>query len=119
MRRLTVVQLLPPLQSVGVERSTLEIPEALLRAGHRAILVPAVRCLPPPLPAPGPEHVELDIGRKSPFALRHVRTLRALFAGERMLIFVEDVGRHNAIDTIAGWMWLQGAATQRGPTVRQ
>jgi len=24
-----------------------------------------------------------------------------------MLIFVEDVGRHNAIDTIAGWMWLQ------------
>ena len=22
-----------------------------------------------------------------------------------MLLFVEDVGRHNAIDTIAGWMW--------------
>jgi FdhD protein len=31
----------------------------------------------------------------------------ALFQGENMLIFVEDVGRHNAIDTIAGWMWLQ------------
>lgn len=27
----------------------------------------------------------------------------------RMLIFVEDVGRHNAIDTIAGWMWLHDA----------
>ena len=25
-----------------------------------------------------------------------------------MLIFIEDVGRHNAIDTIAGWMALQG-----------
>jgi FdhD protein len=31
----------------------------------------------------------------------------ALFQGENMLLFVEDVGRHNAIDTIAGWMWLQ------------
>ena len=31
----------------------------------------------------------------------------ALFRGEEMLLFVEDVGRHNAIDTIAGWMWLQ------------
>ena len=31
----------------------------------------------------------------------------ALFRGQEMLIFVEDVGRHNAIDTIAGWMWIQ------------
>jgi FdhD protein len=30
----------------------------------------------------------------------------ALFRGEEMLLFVEDVGRHNAIDTIAGWMWM-------------
>jgi len=31
-------------------------------------------------------------------------------SGPEMLIFVEDVGRHNAIDTIAGWMWLQEPA---------
>jgi FdhD protein len=30
------------------------------------------------------------------------------------LIFVEDVGRHNAIDTIAGWMWLQDEMSVRG-----
>ncbi len=32
----------------------------------------------------------------------------ALFRGGEMLMFVEDVGRHNAIDTIAGWMWVHG-----------
>ena len=31
-------------------------------------------------------------------------------AEPEMLLFVEDVGRHNAMDTIAGWMWLQGGA---------
>jgi FdhD protein len=30
----------------------------------------------------------------------------ALFRGSEMLMFVEDVGRHNAIDTITGWMAL-------------
>lgn len=39
----------------------------------------------------------------------------ALFRGEEMLLFVEDVGRHNAIDTIAGWMWLQGVDSTSAP----
>ena len=29
-----------------------------------------------------------------------------------MLLFVEDVGRHNAMDTIAGWMWMNGIEPQ-------
>ena len=32
----------------------------------------------------------------------------ALAQGARILTFVEDVGRHNAVDAIAGWMWLEG-----------
>ena len=34
----------------------------------------------------------------------------ALFQQDRLLTFVEDVGRHNAIDTIAGWMWMNGVS---------
>jgi len=43
----------------------------------------------------------------------------ALFQADSLLMFVEDVGRHNAIDAIAGWMALQpsdstsGSAQQR------
>ncbi|HJW46936.1 MAG TPA: glycosyltransferase family 4 protein [Lysobacter sp.] len=83
MRRLTVVQLLPALESGGVERSTLEIADALVRAGHRAIVVSAGGRLVPKLQALGAEHIALDIGRKSLLSLRHVPTLRALFVRER------------------------------------
>jgi glycosyltransferase involved in cell wall biosynthesis len=84
MRCLTVVQLLPALESGGVERSTLEIADALVRAGHRAIVVSAGGRLVPKLQALGAEHIALDIGHKSLWSLRHVRTLRALFARERV-----------------------------------
>jgi len=32
----------------------------------------------------------------------------ALCQGEQVQFFVEDVGRHNAVDAIAGMMWLEG-----------
>lgn len=82
MRRLTVVQLLPALESGGVERSTLEIAEALIGAGHRALVVSAGGRLLPRLQSLGAEHITLDIGRKSLLTLRHVRGLRALFQRE-------------------------------------
>ena len=81
-RSLTVVQLLPALESGGVERSTLEIAAALVAAGHRAIVVSAGGRLLPALLATGAEHLPLDIGRKSPAVLRYVPALRALFARE-------------------------------------
>ena len=36
----------------------------------------------------------------------------ALFKGAEMLMFVEDVGRHNAVDTIAGWMVMNDVSGQ-------
>lgn len=38
----------------------------------------------------------------------------ALFRCDSMLVFIEDVGRHNAIDTIAGWMWMQDEKIMQG-----
>ena len=84
MPPLTVVQLLPALESGGVERSTLEIAEALVRAGHRALVVSAGGRLLPALEATGARHLRLDIGRKSLVSLRHVPALRRLFARERV-----------------------------------
>lgn len=83
-RALTVLQLLPALESGGVERSTLEIADALVRAGHRALVISAGGRLLPALLDIGAEHFTLDIGRKSPMTLRHVRALRALCLREHI-----------------------------------
>jgi FdhD protein len=32
----------------------------------------------------------------------------ALVSNNNVDIFIEDVGRHNAVDAISGWMWLEG-----------
>lgn len=78
-----MIQLLPALAGGGVERSTLEIGEALVAAGHRSIVVSAGGRLVAPLTQAGSTHIALDIGRKSLATLRHVASLRALFARER------------------------------------
>ena len=78
LRPLTVVQLVPALQGGGAERSTLEIGAALVRGGHRSIVVSAGGRLVAALVAAGSEHVAMDLVRKTPLAFRHVITLRRL-----------------------------------------
>ncbi len=58
----------------------------------------------------GQLHALLDSLRQRDSVHRRAGSVHgcALFQGTRMLVFVEDVGRHNAIDTIAGWMLLHG-----------
>jgi glycosyltransferase involved in cell wall biosynthesis len=111
MRRLTVVQLLPSLDAGGVELSTLEIAEALVGEGHRAIVVSRGGRMLVQLQAIGAEHVALDIGRKSPWTFRHVPALRRLF-GEAGADIVHARSRMPAW---LGWRALQG---MRGPRPR-
>ncbi len=111
MRRVTVVQLLPALASGGVERSTLEITEALVRAGHRAIVVSAGGRLLSTLQQIGGEHIALDIGRKSPWTLRHVGALRRLFMQERVNI----VHARSRFPAWLGWLALCGIERDQRP----
>jgi glycosyltransferase involved in cell wall biosynthesis len=103
-RRLTVIQLLPALHSGGVERSTLEIADALVRAGHRAVVVSAGGRLVTQLDACGAEHITLDIGRKSPMTLLHARRLRALFARTG----ADIVHARSRLPAWIGWLALRG-----------
>ena len=109
MRRLTVVQLLPALDAGGVERSTLEIADALVRSGHRAIVVSAGGRLLPRLLEIGAEHLTLYIGRKSPLTLRHVRALRALF-GE---VDADIVHARSRLPAWLGWWAVRGMRGKR------
>lgn len=54
----------------------------------------------------------LDVVRQQDSLHRRAGSVHgcALFQGSTLLMFVEDVGRHNAVDTIAGWMAMQGVS---------
>nr|WP_255703519.1 glycosyltransferase [Lysobacter sp. GX 14042] len=108
-----VLQLLPALESGGVERSTLEIAEALVRAGHDALVVSAGGRLVPRLEASGARHFELDTGRKSPAALSRAIPLRALIRRERPDI----LHLRSRLPAWVAWLALRGIAPQQRPRV--
>lgn len=64
-----ILQILPALDSGGVERGTLEIAEAVIAAGYRAIIASAGGRLVPELQALGAQHVMLPLAAKSPWAI--------------------------------------------------
>lgn len=103
-RTLTVVQLIPALESGGAERSTLEVARALVQAGHRSLVISAGGRLVSQLQAEGSEHVPLDLARKSPRTLRHVRPLRRLFEGIRP----DVVHARSRLPAWMGWLAMRG-----------
>src|SRR5688572_24243211 len=76
-RKLTVMQLVPALDAGGAERSTLEIAEALVAAGHRAVVVSAGGRWLTQLEHLGAEHFKLDLSKKSLTTLMKAGVLRS------------------------------------------
>ena len=83
-KKLTVMQLLPELNSGGVERGTLEVSRALVAAGHRSLVVSAGGRMQEQLVAEEGEHFAMPIGRKRPDTLALIRPLARLIEGERV-----------------------------------
>ncbi len=75
------------------EIDTLVLPEALLSQARLYAILNAIRLQESTYKSAGSVHG------------------CALFDSETLQVFVEDVGRHNAIDTIAGWMWMHGVVS--------
>ncbi len=109
--RLTVAQLLPELEVGGVEQGTLEIAEALVLAGHRAIVISAGGRLVPRLEALGATHITLPIGRKRLSSLRLVGALRDVFRRER----VDLVHARSRLPAWLGWFARRGLPAHQQP----
>jgi glycosyltransferase involved in cell wall biosynthesis len=85
MRPITVAQVIPRMRSGGAELGCLQVAEALVKAGHRAIVVSAGGRMVDELRAVGAVHVEMPVAAKNPVSLAlNARRLAALVKNERV-----------------------------------
>ena len=74
-----IVQILPALNNGGVERGTIEMAEAIVRAGGRAVVISSGGQLEAKLQRIGAEHITLNVATKNPlkwsFLRRQVSTV--------------------------------------------
>ncbi len=110
-RRLSVVQLLPALDGGGVERGTLEIAAALVRAGHRSVVVSAGGRLVERLVHEGSEHIDMPVGRKSFTSLLLVRRLRRLLGA----LDADIVHARSRLPAWLTWLAWRGMPGERRP----
>src|SRR3569832_269799 len=103
-KKLTVLQLLPALQSGGVARGTLEVAQALTKHGHRALVISAGGRLVVPLTKTGAEHITWTIGKKSLKTLLLVRKLRKFLAEEK----VDIVHARSRVPAWIAWLAWRG-----------
>ena len=78
-----VIQILPELESGGVERGTLELAGHLVRNGHESIVISGGGRMTDELERGGSRHITLPVGKKRLSSLLLVRPLRQLLAREQ------------------------------------
>ena len=82
-RKLVVVQILPALNSGGVERGTIEVANYLVSQGHTAIVISAGGAMQQKLVS-GVEHIKLNVGKKSLLSLLLIKKLQNLFVTKKV-----------------------------------
>jgi glycosyltransferase involved in cell wall biosynthesis len=111
-RRLTVLQMLPALDSGGVERGTLQVARELVRRGHRSLVISTGGRLVPQLEADGSEHVTWRVSKSDHvIPLSYVWKLRDLLRRERVDI-LHVRSRHPAW---LAWLAWRGMAQSTRP----
>ena len=110
-RKLTILQLLPALESGGVERGTLEIARGLVKAGHRSMVVSAGGQLVSRLTGQGSEHIRMPVGHKSVWSLRLVSRLRRLMVEEQ----IDIVHARSRLPAWLAWLAWRGIAPGQRP----
>ncbi|MBM4075570.1 MAG: glycosyltransferase family 4 protein, partial [Planctomycetes bacterium] len=109
--RMTILQVLPALESGGVERGVLEVASAIVQAGHRSLVVSAPGRMVAELVQQGSEHFACPIGIKSPWTLRWVPWLRRLLGREK----VDVIDIHSRLPGWIAWMAWKSLPDSRRP----
>ncbi len=106
-RKLTIVQLLPALESGGVEQTVVQLASAVAAAGHRSVVISTGGQWVETLLKQGCEHIVLPIKSKSPLTLLQVLPLRQLL----VQLNADIVHAHSRVPA-----WLTWLAWRKLPT---
>lgn len=108
---LTILQMLPDLETGGVEQNTLEIGQALNAAGHRSLVMSGGGRMVTALELGGTEHHTWPIGRKSLWTLRLIPGLRRFLTEQR----VDIVHARSRVPAWLAYLALRGMDPDQRP----
>lgn len=115
-RPMTILQVVPELETGGAERTTVDIAAALVANGDRAIVVSEGGRLVPELLAVGGEHVTMPVSTKALFGLRRNAARLASFMETEVVDLIHARSRAPAWSSLwaASWTYRPFVTTYHG-----